>query len=207
MASPSWPQFLEEVLATHDSNCDEVIRYTLLKTGGRWSNQPADPVRVLKTLYLGKGADAQTLWPDFRPLPVADWTRSIKSGSRLSYQMGLEEAKTNGFHDALFSDCKGRLLETSTGNLLLLLDGRWVTPSLELGLLAGTARAWLLEADLIEEGEPTLTDLSRANGVAVTNAVKGIVPIEAVGSTSFPTAPALALSEQAGPRHYEAPQA
>jgi branched-subunit amino acid aminotransferase/4-amino-4-deoxychorismate lyase len=75
----------------------------------------------------------------------------------------------------------GRVLETETGNLFAELDGRWVTPRADGGLLPGVARGLLLER-LAAAGRPAaerrleLGELGRATRLVVTNAVHGPRP-------------------------------
>ncbi len=54
---------------------------------------------------------------------------------------------------------RGELTETRVANLLVLLDGEWLTPPVECGLLAGTYRAWMLEQGLIRERVVTVNDV------------------------------------------------
>jgi len=67
----------------------------------------------------------------------------------------------------------GELTETTTANLALRLDGRWWTPEARSGCLPGVERARLVEQGRIIERVLTLTDLHRAEEIAVLNSLRG----------------------------------
>jgi para-aminobenzoate synthetase/4-amino-4-deoxychorismate lyase len=68
---------------------------------------------------------------------------------------------------------RGELTEFTRGNLALKKAGRWLTPALHCGLLAGTYRADLLARGELTEAALTLVDLQRAEEVAFFNSVRG----------------------------------
>lgn len=67
---------------------------------------------------------------------------------------------------------RGELTEASTANVVLDLDGAWVTPPVTSGLLAGTFRRWLLAAGQIRERILTPADLHAAQRIALINSVR-----------------------------------
>jgi para-aminobenzoate synthetase/4-amino-4-deoxychorismate lyase len=67
---------------------------------------------------------------------------------------------------------RGELTEADTANLVLDLDGDWVTPPVNSGLLAGTFRGELLAEGRIRERVLSVADLGRAQGVYLINAVR-----------------------------------
>jgi para-aminobenzoate synthetase/4-amino-4-deoxychorismate lyase len=83
-----------------------------------------------------------------------------------------------GSDDVLLYNPAGELTETTVANLALQLDGRWVTPPIECGLLPGTYRAELLHQGRLVEQRVTVADLKRAPGLARLNALRGWEPIE-----------------------------
>ena len=50
-----------------------------------------------------------------------------------------------GFDDALFMNERGEVTEGAISNVFMEKDGRWLTPPVECGLLAGVYRRHLLE--------------------------------------------------------------
>ncbi len=69
----------------------------------------------------------------------------IKTTSRAELVYARLEAERAGAHDAIFLTTDGRMTEATTSNVLLIRGDVCATPRLGTGLLAGTARAWLLE--------------------------------------------------------------
>lgn len=75
--------------------------------------------------------------------------------------------------DQLYLNERDELCEGSRTNLYLRLDGRWVTPPVSCGLLPGVRRAALLDEEQVEEAVVTRTDLDRAQGLRLSNALRG----------------------------------
>lgn len=67
----------------------------------------------------------------------------------------------------------GYVTETTIANIALLRDGRWVTPPVREGLLAGTARAALLADGTLTEGRIWVDELRPEAELAVFNSVSG----------------------------------
>ncbi|MAG03826.1 MAG: bifunctional aminodeoxychorismate synthase component I/aminotransferase [Acidimicrobiaceae bacterium] len=95
--------------------------------------------------------------------------------------------------DVLLWNERGDLTETTTGNLVVELDGLLVTPPVSCGLLPGTQRAHLLATGEISERSLTRADLDQSTGTWMVNSVRGWVPIEivqdAVAASSTPGTP------------------
>jgi len=75
--------------------------------------------------------------------------------------------------DLIFCNQHDHLCEGSRSNVYLLLDGRWCTPPADCGLLPGVQRAEILAAGLAVERRLTLDDLHRAQGIRLSNALRG----------------------------------
>ncbi|MEM7094891.1 MAG: aminotransferase class IV [Actinomycetota bacterium] len=78
--------------------------------------------------------------------------------------------------DVILWNERGEVTETTIGNLVLELDGEWLTPTTSSGLLPGTFRAELLEQETIRERVITLDELARARRIWMINSVRGWVP-------------------------------
>lgn len=94
-----------------------------------------------------------------------------KTTRRQHYEARLRSAP--GVFDTLMRNERGELTEFTRGNLALKMAGRWLTPALHCGLLAGTYRADLLARGELTEAALTLADLQRAEEVAFFNSVRG----------------------------------
>lgn len=87
--------------------------------------------------------------------------------------------------DTLLWNADGELTECTRGNVAFLLDGRWVTPPLRCGLLAGVGRARALQDGRIrEEAVVRVEDLPRVEALAFVNSLRGWVLAELAGPGS-----------------------
>jgi para-aminobenzoate synthetase / 4-amino-4-deoxychorismate lyase len=75
--------------------------------------------------------------------------------------------------DALLVNTRGQITETSVANVAARLDGRWWTPPLEAGLLAGTERGALLSEGAIGERVIATHEARTAEDLAVFSSVRG----------------------------------
>jgi para-aminobenzoate synthetase/4-amino-4-deoxychorismate lyase len=75
--------------------------------------------------------------------------------------------------DVLLWNERGELTEATVANVVLELDGEWVTPPVGAGLLAGTLRGVLVGNGRIRERLILLTDLPRARKIWLINSVRG----------------------------------
>lgn len=89
---------------------------------------------------------------------------------------GVREAAPNMF-DVVLWNAEGEATELTRGNLVVELEGRRFTPSVDCGLLAGILRGELLELGEIEERVITVDDVRRASRLWFVNALRGWVPI------------------------------
>jgi len=80
--------------------------------------------------------------------------------------------------DVVLWNERGELTETTTGNLVIELDGDLVTPPVSCGLLPGTLRAELLDTGDLVERVVRRDDLPRVDAVWMVNSLRGWVPIE-----------------------------
>ena len=98
-----------------------------------------------------------------------------KTSHRPLYAPAFEQAVRDGFDDVLFLNQRGEVTEGAISNVFVEKDGRWSTPPVESGLLAGVFRRHLLATrNEIEERVLFLNDLRQADGVYLANAVRGL---------------------------------
>ncbi|MGB3136446.1 MAG: aminotransferase class IV [Nodosilinea sp.] len=122
---------------------------------------------------------------------VADdalYTRSqpaYKTGNYLGSWLALQGAQRYGAREAILTNSQGHWLETSTGSLWGWAQGRWHTPELESGILAGVARLHLIRY-LEQRGEPVsqapwpAAASQRFEALAYSNSVVQLVLIHTV---------------------------
>ena len=102
-----------------------------------------------------------------------------KTTHRPLYAHAFEQALREGFDDALFFNLRGEMTEGAISNVFVEKDGRWFTPPVECGLLAGVYRRHLLETRTdIEERVLFLEDLRTADAIYLANAVRGLRRVE-----------------------------
>jgi len=75
----------------------------------------------------------------------------------------------------LFLNQRGEVTEGAISNIFVEKGGRWFTPPVECGLLAGVYRRHLLETRPgVEERVLYLEDLRQADTIYLANAVRGL---------------------------------
>jgi len=104
-----------------------------------------------------------------------------KTTHRLLYAEAFKEAVNQGFDDVLFMNQRGEVTEGAISNVFIERDGRWLTPPVECGLLAGVYRRHLLETlEHMEERVLYAEDLRQAAAVYLSNAARGLRKVEIV---------------------------
>ena len=79
--------------------------------------------------------------------------------------------------DALLVNERGEVTEATRANIAALIDGEWLTPALDCGLLAGTLRAELLATGQLRESVITVEQLRTAQEIVALNSVRGRCPV------------------------------
>jgi para-aminobenzoate synthetase/4-amino-4-deoxychorismate lyase len=82
--------------------------------------------------------------------------------------------------DVILWNTRGEITESTLANVVVRLDGRYYTPPVECGLLAGVYREHLLQRGLLRERVLTPDDLRRAEAVYLINSVRGRIRAEVV---------------------------
>jgi para-aminobenzoate synthetase/4-amino-4-deoxychorismate lyase len=83
-----------------------------------------------------------------------------------------------GADEVLLWNRRGELTESTRANLAVRLDGRWVTPALDCGLLPGTLREALLARGRLREAIVRVEDLARADRFLLFNSLRGVIRVE-----------------------------
>ncbi|MBR7953855.1 bifunctional anthranilate synthase component I family protein/class IV aminotransferase [Burkholderia cenocepacia] len=125
---------------------------------------PAGPVGVLLASAHG-----------FAPTRSGDALLLHKTTRRAEYDRAWQAAEALGGFDMLFVNERGEVTEGGRSNLFVKLDGQWVTPPLASGVLPGVMRGVLLDDRAFGAAERVVTrdDLARAQGLLLTNALRG----------------------------------
>ncbi|WP_392508825.1 chorismate-binding protein [Naumannella halotolerans] len=75
--------------------------------------------------------------------------------------------------EVLLINTEGRITEATTANVIVLVDGEWLTPPSSDGCLPGVERGRLLAAGLIRERSLTPEDLASAERIELINSLRG----------------------------------
>jgi para-aminobenzoate synthetase/4-amino-4-deoxychorismate lyase len=101
-----------------------------------------------------------------------------KTTHRPLYAEALKSATQAGFDEVLFLNLRGEVTEGAISNIFVEKNGRWFTPPIECGLLAGVQRRHILETQPnIEEKVLYPQDLRQADAIYLSNAVRGLRPV------------------------------
>jgi para-aminobenzoate synthetase/4-amino-4-deoxychorismate lyase len=105
----------------------------------------------------------------------ADMLRYHKTTARELYDGYYRTAKARGFDDVLFLNERGEIAETAIANVIIRKEGRYFTPPVSTGLLAGIYRSYFLKIHS-DCSESTLypCDLCAADAIYLCNSVRGI---------------------------------
>jgi para-aminobenzoate synthetase/4-amino-4-deoxychorismate lyase len=138
------------------------------------------PMRV--RLLVGRHGEARVETAPLDPAPglvrVAFAERPIDPGSpfvfhKTTNREHLTRDRLPDYDDTVLWNPDHEITETTIANIVVEIDGRKVTPSVECGLLPGTLRAELLARGEIEEGRVSMTRLRTAPRFWLINSVRG----------------------------------
>lgn len=108
------------------------------------------------------------------PIDPADPRVRHKTSDRAHLEAA--RARHRGADDVVLVNADGHVAETTVANLLVLLDGAWVTPPLSDGLLAGVGRRLAIERDDVLERSLSVADLRRAAAIELVSSARGRRP-------------------------------
>jgi para-aminobenzoate synthetase/4-amino-4-deoxychorismate lyase len=105
------------------------------------------------------------------PVDPTDPMLFHKTTARTRYERARE--RFPDADDVVLVNSDGHVTETTSANIAIRSNARWVTPPLTDGLLPGCERAALLAEGTLEEASVRIEDLEGADSVAVLNSVRG----------------------------------
>lgn len=115
---------------------------------------------------------------------------SVKSTNCLPSILAREDALRRGADDAIFLNTQGNVAEATSANVFFVCGSRLITPSLDQGILPGTARGAVLEFAPslgLEPVESAVTPdmLEGADEVFLTSAIKLVRPVAEIDGTKI----------------------
>lgn len=128
------------------------------------------------------------LYPDARK--SNDRFSNLKSANFLPYIMAARYAKQNKLNDCLLLNGFDRIADSVIANLFIYRAGKYITPPLGEGCVAGVMRRFLLEqlpdwGHPVEEVPITETEILQADHLFLSNAVSGIRWVGRFGDKEF----------------------
>jgi 4-amino-4-deoxychorismate lyase len=114
----------------------------------------------------------------------------MKSLNYLENILAKEEAKQQGYEEALLLNVYNKLCEGAVSNIFWIKDNCVYTPEISCGILAGITRRQVIEIcrslELrLTEGSYEQEELLQAEEVFITNSLMGIMPVGKVDNTSY----------------------
>lgn len=160
----------------------EAVRSAVTTAARQTADTP--PQRIRTTLSESCELNIETrpldTWPaelrvrmEPRRSHLGDPALMHKTNFRESYDKALNEARRDGFQEALYANDAGLVTEGCVTNLFFVRDGRLLTPRLECGVLPGILRTELLRAGLLEESLLTLAGLEECECLLLGNSLRG----------------------------------
>lgn len=177
------------------SQCvDGVVRLTISRGSGvRGYKAPVcpeiqrilswSPIKESPSFDKGVSLSLCTTSPSINPTLAG-----IKHCNRLPEILATEEVPQECF-DGIMS-LQDRVICGTKSNIYFYFDDQWQTPKLEQAGVNGTVRRWLLSWSLnnqpnFVEAEISHKDMASARYCLVSNAIVGIIPVSAIGSTKY----------------------
>ncbi len=114
----------------------------------------------------------------------------IKSICRLPYMELRDKAVRKGCFDCLLIGCEGKILESTVANLFIWDGKNFFIPPITSHRLHGIMEIVVVkelkrDGFRVREKRIKLKDLSSKNGLLITNSLIGVMPVRAVGKTTF----------------------
>lgn len=106
---------------------------------------------------------------------------NLKTSSALLYTIAAHTANSNQWDDILILNNKNNICESSIANIFWIKDKTIYTPPLTEGCVMGIMRSYLIHSlKTVIETPCTTNELSHADEVFLTNAIKGIVWVKKI---------------------------
>ena len=93
----------------------------------------------------------------------------------------LTEARVDGFDEVLIVNQDNKVSEGAISNFVFRIDGLWVTPSLDSGVLPGIIRGFVISSGLAIESEISVVELDKATHAFALSALRIAQPISQIG--------------------------
>lgn len=161
-----------------------VLKLIYTRGGGRGYGPPPAPqpslVMALHELPAPLPSRLALRWCETR-LAVQPVLAGIKHLNRLEQVLARAEWQDEAVHEGVMLDTEGHVACATAANVFARIQGRWLTPKVDRCGVAGIARAWVMAQGLGTAAAFTAAQLEQAEAVFLCNAVRGILPVAALG--------------------------
>ena len=193
------PTYLETKIAAlckknqHDTTAR--VRLTVFRgNGGQFDPSNLQPNYVIQSWPLDPVNELNSnglvidVYPDVEK--PCDVFSNVKSNSFLPYTMAALHAKKIKVNDCVLLNTYKRICDTSIANIFIIKDGLVTTPPLSEGCIAGVTRRFLVDrmphwGFNVAEQPLNISDLENADGVFLSNAIKGIRWVKEFGNKTY----------------------
>jgi branched-subunit amino acid aminotransferase/4-amino-4-deoxychorismate lyase len=129
----------------------------------------------------------ETLCLTISPFPVNSHSplAGVKSCNYLENLIGLEEANSRGFDEAVRINERGEIASGCMANLFWMAGGRLFTPAVSTGCLPGTTREFVMENLDCKEVSTDPERLQDADSIFICSAGLGIRQVSSLDTKSF----------------------
>jgi branched-subunit amino acid aminotransferase/4-amino-4-deoxychorismate lyase len=93
----------------------------------------------------------------------------------------LDEARAQGFDDAIIFNKRNDVTETAISNIAFLFGSTWYTPPISTGILPGVMRAIAIERCGVEVRNIHITEVPEADEICILGSMKIAQPIQQLG--------------------------
>jgi branched-subunit amino acid aminotransferase/4-amino-4-deoxychorismate lyase len=174
---------------------DAILRITISRGSGTRGPGIAGVVNPTYLIACYRPAEAASAHlklelVSVRRTPTECIPGQAKTANYLNSILALAQAHDAGADEALLLDMRGLIAEAAYSNVFFVRDARLITPALESGILPGITRAAVLEIArehgvAVQEGDIEPAMAAEADEAFITNSVRGIVPVRAIGTRAF----------------------
>jgi 4-amino-4-deoxychorismate lyase len=196
LGMPDVDRLHAEVLRLADGLDDAVARVTITAgIGERGYARPADPRHtvVVGVAALLLDADAYESGIAVRTCDARLGDQPLLAGmkhlNRLEQVLARTEWSDALWQEGLMLDLRGDVVCATAANVFAVLDGALVTPPVDRCGVAGVARAETIAQAGADIRRITLQQLTDADEVFLTSAVRGILPVRAFASRTWQPGP------------------
>ena len=117
-----------------------------------------------------------------------DSLSNLKSCNALIYAMAARQAKENKWNDALVCNTSGNIIESTIANIFWIKNRVVYTPPLTDGCIAGVMRRHVMDRINVKEKSLSKQELSDADEIFLTNAIRNIKWVGRIGNSSYSNA-------------------